>query len=470
MPSGLDLAPRARFEDACDAETEGKPEMSHAMLEKFVEGAADRHGIPGLAVGVWVDGREVFAGHGVTSVENPLPVNEDTLFLLGSVTKTYTATVIMRLAAEGKIDLDAPVTAYVPEFGRSDITIKHLVNHTSGLDWGVMEDTGENDDALARYVDYFAALPPIAQPGERTSYSQGGYNLLGRVIEKVTGMTFERAVAELLLQPLGLQRSFFSREDVMTRRFAVGHDLGQGGTLTVSRPWRHWRGDAPGGGIATSIGDLLRWARFHLGEERAEVVSAEVRSTMRVQTAVLRASSMGDGVGLGWFLRERDGVLLAGHGGSANGQFAELLVVPERNFAVAVASNAGPNGIPCNQEIVRWALEHFIGVIDKDPEPEPFDHDKAAQIIGNYANDAMTLQIRAEGARLVLEAKIKPELREMAEVELPQDHEPFEFGLLPGDEYVITSGAFVGQRGFFSRDPHGIVVGVDLGGRLFGRV
>jgi len=89
--------------------------MSHHMLSDLVEATVTTFGIPGVAVGVWVDGREMYACHGVTSIDNPLPVDQDTLYVLGSVTKTYTATALMRLVAEGRVALDAPVRRYIPE-------------------------------------------------------------------------------------------------------------------------------------------------------------------------------------------------------------------------------------------------------------------------------------------------------------------------------------------------------------------
>jgi hypothetical protein len=167
-------------------------------------------------------------------------------------------------------------------------------------------------------------------------------------------------------------------------------------------------------------------------------------------------------------------VCTVGHGGSANGQFAELLAVPERGFAVAALSNAGPDGIRCNQAVVRWALQTYVGATDRDPEPLPADEARAREVVGRYANDVMTLTIGTERAGLRLEVRMKPEIRAAlsAEKEVPPDYAPFDFGLLPGDadEYVITSGAFTGQRGFFTRDESGAVVGVDLGGRMFNRV
>jgi CubicO group peptidase (beta-lactamase class C family) len=455
--------------------------MAQDTLSEFVEATATRFGIPGVAVGVWADGGEVYACRGVTSVDNPLPVDRDTLYTVGSVTKTFTATALMRLVAEGRVELDAPVRRYVPELRLKDeqaaaaVTVLHLLNHTSGLGWDLLVETGEGDDALAIYVAKLAESELIAPPGTRTSYSQAGYSLAGRVTEKVVGVPYERAIAALVFEPLGLSHCFFAPVDVMTRRFVVGHHRGEDGTLSVSRVWRGPRCRNPGAGVVASAADLLRWARFHLGDgraERGEVLPAEVLQRMQEPTAALRASSLGDALGIGWFLRDVDGVRTVGHGGSAIGQFAELLTVPERDFAVVALSNAGPDGIPCNQAVVRWALQHYLGVTDRDPEPLPYDEARARAVVGSYANDAMTLTIATDGAGLTLEGRLKPEVRAALDTDPGPDYPPAAIGLLPGagDEYVITSGGLQGQRGFFTRDARGAVVGVDLAGRLFTRV
>ena len=154
--------------------------MSHEALWEFVEATATRFGIPGVAAGVWAEGQETYAYYGVTSAENPLPVDHDTMFLLASVSKTYTATALLCLVAAGQVELDVPVRRYVPELMLSDertaaqITVLNLLNHTSGLDWGLIADTGQGDDALASYVARMAELDLIAAPGARASYSQGG--------------------------------------------------------------------------------------------------------------------------------------------------------------------------------------------------------------------------------------------------------------------------------------------------------
>ena len=187
----------------------------------------------------------------------------------------------------------------------------------------------------------------------------------------------------------------------------------------------------------------------------------------------LRGSSLGDAVGLAWFLRDTGGVRTAGHGGSTNGQFADLLLVPERDFAVTVMSNAGPDsGLALNQAVVRWALEHYLGVAERDPEPLPYDAERAAEIAGHYENEFMTLIIGTDRAALTVECRIKPEIRAASEAELPPDLPPAGLGLLPGngDDYIVTEGGLAGQRGFLTRDADGAIVGADLAGRLFTRV
>lgn len=445
--------------------------MSRDALAEFVEAKATELGIPGAAVGVWANGRELTACHGVTSLDNPLPVDRDTLFVLGSVTKTCTATAIMRLVEAGRIELQAPVRRYVPELRLPDeeaaaqITVLNLLNHTAGLDTRMVFDSGDGDDALAGEVARMAQVALIGPVGARASYSQLGYNLLGRVIENVTGQTYEAAVASLVLEHAGLGNSVFTAGQAITRRFAVGHNLSEG-ALKVARTWKDTRGNNPGGGLVSSVSDQLRWARFHLG-------GSDLARRMQEPTVELHGSTLGDAFGLGWFLRDVDGVRTVGHGGSGNGQFADLLLVPERGFAVVAMSNAGPDSGPeFDQAVVRWALEHYLGVVERTPEPLPYEPQRAQEIIGLYENEFMTLIIDTDGDTMTVECRIKPEIRKTSERELPADLPPARLGLLPGsgDGYIVTDGGLAGQRGFLTRDADGAIVGADLAGRLFNRV
>ncbi|WP_055705266.1 serine hydrolase domain-containing protein [Streptomyces puniciscabiei] len=448
-------------------------------LAAFVETAAKEFGVPGAAVAVLTGGEEIHVHHGVTNVEHPLPVDEHTLFHLASVSKTFTATALMRLVEQGRVDLDAPVRRYVPELRLADeeaaarITVLNLLNHTAGLDWNLV-DADEGDGSLAAFVGRLDRLPLIAPPGTRASYSQAGYNLLGRVVENVTGLPFEKALAELVLEPLGLSDTVLDLDDVVVRRFAVGHNRAEDGSLTLARPWKSWRaglrGNNPGGGVVSSASDLLRWARFQLGDG-AGPVAAGTLDRMKEPTVELRGSTLGDAFGICWFLRDVEGVRTVGHGGSGNGQFAELLLVPERDFAVVSLANCGPDGYQFNQAVLKRALELFLDVVEREPEPLPYDEERAREVAGRYEIDAMNLDIAVADGRLTLAVGIKPEIRAASDAQMPPDYPAAGIGFLPGDgdEYVVTEGGLKGQKGFFSRAADGTVTGVDLAGRLFTR-
>jgi CubicO group peptidase (beta-lactamase class C family) len=176
--------------------------------------------------------------------------------------------------------------------------------------------------------------------------------------------------------------------------------------------WRRARGDNPGGGIASSAADQLRWAAFHLGDGYANgsgpVLAGEVLAQMREPTVPLPGSTLGDAVGLGWFVRDIDGVRTAGHGGTANGQFAELLMVPEHDFAVVSLANTGPDGLAFNQAVVRWALQTYLGVTDRGPEP--VSSDGVREWPHRNGHELIPHTIGADGGRHWLAALMRPEI------------------------------------------------------------
>ena len=153
--------------------------MSQEKLTRFVEAKATELGVPGVSVGVWAGNRATYVSHGVTSVDAPLPVDQHTVFQLGSISKSFTATALMRLVADGLVELNAPVRRYVPELKLADeqsaekITVLQLLNHTAGLDWRFGAETGEGDDALAAYVARLEEAELVGPPGGRSSYGPG---------------------------------------------------------------------------------------------------------------------------------------------------------------------------------------------------------------------------------------------------------------------------------------------------------
>jgi CubicO group peptidase (beta-lactamase class C family) len=206
--------------------------MSDAQqgLDDVVAGLMNQFGVPGVAVGVWCDSQETIAGYGVTNVEHPLAVDGDTLFQIGSTSKTFTATLAMMLAEEGKLDLDRPILAYLPAFQMQDAevtaraTLRHCFTHTGGWLGDYFDDTGDGDGANARYVERMAELPQLTPLGEVWSYNNAGFGLAGRVIEVVADQPYEQVVQERIFSPLDMDHSFYFAKDVITHRVAVGHN------------------------------------------------------------------------------------------------------------------------------------------------------------------------------------------------------------------------------------------------------
>lgn len=455
--------------------------VSEQDLRDQVAAAAAELEVPGASVGILHDGRELYAHHGVTSVEHPLEVDENTLFQFGSTGKTFTATAMLRLVEQGLVDLDAPVRRYVPELRLKDegvaatVTVLQLLNHTAGWAGDLMHDTGNGDDALARYVELMADLEQEFPPGTSVSYNNASLSLAGRVIEKVTGTTYEQAVRDLVLDPLGLENSWFFPNEIMTRRFAVGHTQKPDGQIVVARPWAMARGSAPAGGISANSRDLLAWARFHLGDGTAadgtRLLSQEMLQRMQQPTVDMAGSALGDAVGISWLLRDVDGVRLVSHGGTTNGQHSSFVMVPEHGLAISVMSNCGPNGPQLNEQVTAWALEAFAGVVDSDPDPVTLTSDQLAPYVGAYATVAATVDIAEHEGGLLGTVELKPEVIEQLHAEGEDsdigEQPPFPLGLLPGDgdRFIVTDGPGKGMKGYFVRDGD-TISGVHLGGRL----
>ncbi len=178
--------------------------------------------VPGVAVGVYNDGVQQVGGLGVTNVDHPLAVNEETLYQIGSISKTFTGTTAMRLVEQGKLDLDAPIRTYLPDLKLADAdateraTMKHLLTHTGGWVGDYFDDLGAGDDALAKMAVQMATVPQVAPLGTLWSYNNAGFYLAGRVIEVITGKPFEAAVQELVLDPLGMEHTYFFARNVIT--------------------------------------------------------------------------------------------------------------------------------------------------------------------------------------------------------------------------------------------------------------
>jgi CubicO group peptidase (beta-lactamase class C family) len=439
-------------------------------LQDVAATLAEELRVPGIAVGLFHDGQEHYGYHGVTSVDNPLPVDERTLFLCGSTTKTFTATAIMRLVEQELVDLDATVRTYLPELrvededAASSVTVLQILNHTAGWDGDFFKNTGEGDDALERYIEAMAGLPQLSPPGEAVSYNNASFGVAGRVIEKVTAMPYEAALRMLVLEPLGLKDTVFLSREILTRRFAVDHQRLQDGGTTVLTFGFPRSGNAIGG-LATTPRDQIAWARLHLEEGRS-ILAADAARLMREPTARAPGWSQGDAVGIGWLLSDVAGLRVVGHGGATAGQRSLFKTVPERGFALVSCTNCSPVGSAFNNRIMEWAWESVLEAPIAEPGTVARSAEEVEPFCGRYENVANVVTIAPSGEGISLEVIDRPEI--LAELGIDPEPEPpipFLFQAGEGDRIVCVTPPHRGSTGFFVRDGAGVVIALNAFGR-----
>jgi len=203
--------------------------LEPARLQARLDELIAAHRVPGAAFGVLHGDDVVAVASGVVNMNTAIETTPDTLFQIGSITKVWTATLVMMLVDEGVLDLDQPVVTYLPEFKVADpdvtttVTLRHLLSHSSGIGGDHILETGRGDDNLERYVETCAALGQEHELGETMSYCNTGFSVLGRVIEKVTGKTWDRVLNERIITPLGLTHTNTLPEEALLFRTAAGH-------------------------------------------------------------------------------------------------------------------------------------------------------------------------------------------------------------------------------------------------------
>lgn len=433
---------------------------------ELVRDAMERFGIPGVAVGIVHGEDSEVDGFGVTSIESPLDVDGDTLFQIGSVTKTFTATAAMRLVELGRLDLDEPVRSYLPGLRLADeavaaaVTVRHLLSHTGGWRGDHFATLGRGDEALAEMVGQLAGLEQLTPLGEVWSYNNAGFYLAGRVIEVVAATPFEAALTELVLEPLGLQRSFFFPEDVLTHRFAVGHDR----TGHVARPWIVGRPAAPAGGLVSTVRELLSYARLQW--EPGVLLSPESLAEMRRPHAET-ARATGDAVGLGWFRFERDGREFLLHGGATNGQQALLVIGPADRFALAVLTNHDDGGA-LNNELRTETLRTRFGIEPPEETRLQLSAEELTEYAGDYDSGFTAARLSTVEGDLLLEVVPKGGFPEPDSPPRPGPP-PTRLAFEAEGSVIALDPPLEGARGDFLRGPGDRIAWYRFGGRLYRR-
>lgn len=379
-----------------------RPKMSSDPLFRALDAkimrAMKEHRVPGVAVGVIHQGREYTKGYGVTNVDYPVDVDVDTVFRIGSTTKTFTGTTVMRLVDQGKIDLDAPVHRYLPDFAVADraaarkVTVRQILNHSAGWLGDDIQGFGNGSDALERYVASMAQLPQLTPVGTTFAYNNAAVVLAGRLIEAVTKSTYEDAVRNLVIDPLKLEHTRFFSEEIVGFNVAASHDVVKGKAVVEPSFWPVPRSIDSTGGLISSVRDQLAWARFHLGDGKGPdgrrlLKSASLREMQSRPGPGGTLLVELEGMGVTWMLRpSAEGERIVQHGGNWPGQSSGFMMVPGRGFAITLLTNSiGGEALATALFGDDWALRTFAGVSNPPAEPLRLSRAALAPYEGEYA-------------------------------------------------------------------------------------
>ncbi|MEO5742494.1 MAG: serine hydrolase, partial [Vicinamibacterales bacterium] len=432
--------------------------------------------VPGVAIGIFDNGVITTRGLGVINIEDPLPITDHTVFPIASISKTFAATMIMRLAELGKIDLKAPVRNYLPEFKvrdeavSRDVTIWNLLTHTAGWE-GQVSGADRGEDTLRNFTaTVMPDLMQIAPPSAAWSYNNAGFSVSGRVVEAITGTSINRVVRDLVFTPLGLAHAGTTAGDFIVNRFAAGHASRTDSPATLQRPFSP-SVSVTAGGIGLCITDLMNYAKFHLGDGVApngdRLLSRASLEMMR--TAQLHKQGTDDDIGIAWHLRNVGPLRVAAHGGTLSGHILLVELVPEKNFAIGILTNS-INGWRLIQDVEREILKQYHsatfpknyaiahrGLVETLPNVEPLaKQPELSQYVGRYLRPMNAVSVRMEGGRLVVQ-------------EIPNGGEPrpvIPIAFFGPDRAVVTDGNDRGQGIEFVRDAKGAVNWIRVVGRV----
>ncbi|MEU6282757.1 serine hydrolase domain-containing protein [Streptomyces sp. NPDC047028] len=283
--------------------------------------------VPGASLAFSYGGETHACATGVLNNATGAPVLTDSLFQIGSITKVWTATQMMLLAEQGRLTLDTPVVEVLPGFrvreaeATAAITPRHLLTHTSGIDGDLFLDTGRGDECLQRYVEACAGLEQTFPVGDSHSYCNSGFVIAGRMVEELTGGTWDRSVREQVCARLGLTHTWTLPEDVLRFSAAVGHD--EQGAVVPS--WGLPRSIGPAGLICARAADVVAFGRAHL---TPGVLLADPSAMRKPQVDLPNPYAGGRQWGIGWSLDDWDGHEVVSHTGDTIGQHAALWCCP----------------------------------------------------------------------------------------------------------------------------------------------
>jgi CubicO group peptidase (beta-lactamase class C family) len=351
---------------AAEAATADVPERLRKQFEPMLDQAIKDYDIPGFVMAVVADGKIVYTlTRGVRNRDGTEPLTERSLFHMASVTKPFVGTAVMQLVEAGKVDLDQPVQRYLPYFRLKDpraasITVRQMLSHTSGMpdvndyEW---EKAVADEGALERFVRSLTDRELIAAPGERYQYSNMAYEVLGDVVAKASGETFEGYVKAHILKPLGMKDSTLFRPEANPKLTTSPHVLGDRLTVIVSPVYPYNRMHAPSSTLHSNLVDMSRWALANL--RRGELDGKRI---LKASTYDVMWKPTGDPkrpVAISWFQGERGGHRTIAHGGGDTGYRSHLLLLPDDDMAVVIMINS--DAVP-GSELAAAAHDVVLGL------------------------------------------------------------------------------------------------------------
>ncbi|MDT9600216.1 serine hydrolase domain-containing protein [Sphingosinicella rhizophila] len=387
--------------------------ISQQALQSRVEALAAEANVTGIAVGISIGGEKILAHHGIANAETGAAVRADTLFAAGSVTKVFNAALFMTLVDDGLIDLDAPVTSYLSDFRmgseaeRSQVTARMLLNHSAGLPGYGMYGLKPGPDVLARAMQVLNTYPFNSPPGRHWSYSNTGMLVLGRMVEVLLGKTWDDALDERILAPLGCHASC-DPERLILDPVAVGH-IGASPTDPQKRTdiFRLDSTNGPAGfTMWCDIDAFMRFGRMHLdGGTSAggkKVLSADaIAEMLKPQFPATWGAS--DEWGLGWHLRDAGGTTIVTHSGGNAGMHSDLSVVPAHDAVIGVLTNS-MTGVMLTQRITDELLNAEFGITANPPPAAPAQPIEVdlAPYVGRYVADDSFAEVVETNGKLVI--------------------------------------------------------------------
>ena len=441
----------------------GRVEEVRRRLNAELSRLMAEHDVPGASVAVLVDGQTIEAAAGVVNLRTGVEATPDALFMIQSITKVWTATLVMQLVDEGLVELDVPVRVYLPGFRTDDdrasaeVTVRHLLTHTGGFEGDLWAATTAGEDALQRFVeDLVARAPQHSRPGELFSYCSAGFGVLGRLVEVLREMPYAQALRQHLADPLGIQELAFCADEALLFRTAIGH--GRPSPEAAQRPLKAWAvmppsNPAAGNQLAMSARGLIAFARMHLADGLAPdgtrlLSKASARAMRERQIDHPAAIGAPSGQGLGWMLSSRPGVVE--HGGDTIGVAAMLRTAPKAGVAIAVLTNGGAGGRFIH-ELVDPLLGDLAAIPPAPHLPTPNASARVAdhqRYLGRYQTRPTAHDVTLdEAGRLRLTSSSRNEALTMAETAgVPSSPDRHELRPVGGDTFVLTDPSGVAIR------------------------